>query len=64
MNENRNDEIDEIDEKEFYYCPSRDVFLDAKIVDALRKIENKAVIRGAIYAAVGFFVGQIIAHFI
>ena len=59
--DNRNDEIDE---KNFYYCPSRDVFLDAKIVDALRKIENKAVIRGAIYAAVGFFVGQIIAHFI
>ena len=60
MNENdRND-----DEKNFYYCPSQDVFLDAEIVDALRKIENKAVIRDAIYAAVGFFVGQIIAHFI
>ena len=59
-----NDENDRTDEKNFYYCPSRDVFLDAEIVDALRKIENKAVIRGAIYAAVGFFVGQIIAHFI
>lgn len=57
-------ENDKSDEKEFYYCPSRDVFLDAEIVDALREIEGKAMARGAVYAAIGWLIGCILARFI
>ena len=40
------------------------VAIDAQIVEAFRKIEARAMIRGAIYAAVGFLVGSILSKLI
>lgn len=63
-----NSETSSKDEREYYVLDNSDdepyVAIDAKIVEAFRKIEARAMIRGAIYAAVGFLVGSILSKLI
>ena len=55
-------------DREYYVLDNSDeepyVAIDAQIVEAFRKIEARAMIRGAIYAAVGFLVGSILSKII
>jgi len=55
-------------DREYYVLDNSDdepyVAIDAQIVEAFRKIEARAMIRGAIYAAVGFLVGSLLSKLI
>lgn len=63
-----NSETSSKDEREYYVLDNSDdepyVAIDAKIVEVFRKIEARAMVRGAIYAAVGFLVGSILSKII
>lgn len=63
-----NSETDSKDKRKYYFVDNSDdepyVAIDAQIVEAFRKIEARATVRGAIYAAVGFLVGSILSKII
>lgn len=59
-------ETDSKDKRKYYYYSDEEqnIAIDAQIVECFRKIEARAMIRGAIYAAVGFLAGSILSEII